>query len=733
MARGELGDDGGLPGPVDFFVSYTSADRPWAEWIAWELEAAGYSALIQAWDMQPGSNFVHEMHGATRSGARTIAVLSPAFLASEFCEAEWGAAFRRDPVGRGRRLIPVRVRDCDPDGLLGSVVYVDLVGLEPGASRAALLAGVKTERAKPARAPAHPGSDTGERPRRPDAGAAVFNVPVMTRTFVGREQQLEELATDLSREGVAAVTQIAAIHGLGGVGKTQLAARYARVHRGDYDVIWWLRADQPATLRADLAALAAALGLVDVDVDVDERQAVAVAAGWLERNRRWLLVFDNVTSPVAIAELVPEGAGGHVLITSRASADWRSLGGRQLTLDVWEREESRTFLRARTNEQEEGVLDEVADALGDLPLALEQAAAYANAKAISLASYVHRLRDRAPELFELGEPPRYEHTRYEHTTGTVWTLAFGRLAEQPPAREMLAVCAYLAPERIPLELLMTWADLANEASATERDISDAIELMFSFSLVTADVESTLRISPALQRFEQSALGHAERQQAITDAVRLLAAVLPERPGNPDGWPMYERMVAHALVATGHAVANNTALEDTARVLQRLAAYQRARATVARSASISSRARSATLAPSARVFLCHSSADKDQVRELYRRLVDDGFDPWLDEKDLLPGEPWESAIRRAVRASDFVLVCLSGAATTRAGYVHKEIKEALDVADSQPDGAIFVIPGKLEECEVPERLRHLHWIDLSTDVGYWNLTRALTHRLPSDTR
>src|ERR1051325_488028 len=99
----------------DFFVSYTSADRPWAEWIAWELEAAGYSALIQAWDMQPGSSFVHEMHEATRSGTRPIAVLSPAFLASEFCEAEWGAAFRTDPVGRGRQLIPVRVRACDPD------------------------------------------------------------------------------------------------------------------------------------------------------------------------------------------------------------------------------------------------------------------------------------------------------------------------------------------------------------------------------------------------------------------------------------------------------------------------------------------------------------------------------------------------------------------------------------------------------------------------------------------
>ena len=295
------------------------------------------------------------------------------------------------------------------------------------------------------------------------------------------------------------------------------------------------------------------------------------------------------------------------------------------------------------------------------------------------------------------------------------------------------MCAHLAPERIPRELLMTWAAPANESSATERDINDAIELMFSFSLLTADVDSTLRISPALQRFEHAALGQAERQQAITDALRLLDAVMPKRPADPDGWPAFERIVVHALVATGHAVANNTALEDTARVLQRLAAYQQARAAVEGSESFIGRARSAAPARSARVFLCYSSADKDQVRLLYRRLVDDGFDPWLDEEDLLPGEPWEPAIRRAVRASDFVIVCLSGAATTRAGFVHKEITEALDVADSQPEGAIFVIPAKLEECAVPERLRHLHWIELSTDVGYWNLTRALTHRLPRDTR
>ena len=130
---------------------------------------------------------------------------------------------------------------------------------------------------------------------------------------------------------------------------------------------------------------------------------------------------------------------------------------------------------------------------------------------------------------------------------------------------------------------------------------------------------------------------------------------------------------------------------------------------------------------ARVFLCHSSADKPAVRTLYRQLDMDGLAPWLDEEDLLPGVDWDHAIRSAVRKSDFVAVCLSSASTTSAGYVHKEIKEALDVADEQPEGTIFVIPVRLEECAVPSRLSHLHWVDLFVDGGYPRLLRALGTR------
>jgi tetratricopeptide (TPR) repeat protein len=129
----------------------------------------------------------------------------------------------------------------------------------------------------------------------------------------------------------------------------------------------------------------------------------------------------------------------------------------------------------------------------------------------------------------------------------------------------------------------------------------------------------------------------------------------------------------------------------------------------------------------RVFLCHSSDDKPLVRNLYNRLNSDGIDSWLDEENLLPGEEWEQEIIKAVRSSDIVIVCLSQRSINKRGYVQKEIKLALDVADEQPEGAIFLIPVKLEECDVPGRLSRWHWVNLFQEQGYEKLMRALKSR------
>jgi TIR domain len=147
----------------DFFVSYTKADQPWAEWIAWKLEEAGYSTLIQAWDFRPGGNFVLEMQKAASGTENTIVVLSPAYLQSEFTQPEWAAAFAQDPQGETRKLIPVRIAKCKPTGLLKSIIYVDLVGLPEEDARTALLGAFNT-RNKPTSVPAFPGPPTPQVP-----------------------------------------------------------------------------------------------------------------------------------------------------------------------------------------------------------------------------------------------------------------------------------------------------------------------------------------------------------------------------------------------------------------------------------------------------------------------------------------------------------------------------------------------------------------------------------------
>jgi formylglycine-generating enzyme required for sulfatase activity len=129
----------------------------------------------------------------------------------------------------------------------------------------------------------------------------------------------------------------------------------------------------------------------------------------------------------------------------------------------------------------------------------------------------------------------------------------------------------------------------------------------------------------------------------------------------------------------------------------------------------------------RVFLCHASTDKPAVRDLYQRLCADGLQPWLDEEDLLPGQDWPLEIPKAVRAADVVIVCLSRASISKTGYVQEELKLALDAADQQPEGAIFLIPLKLEDCDIPTRLRRWQWVNFFEEKGYDKLMRALRAR------
>jgi hypothetical protein len=138
------------------FISFNKADRRWATWIAWLLEAGGHKVTFQDWDFAPGQNFVLRMHEELQRADKVLLVLSPTFLASQYAAAEWSSAFTRDPTGRLRHLLPVRVEPCNPEGLLGPLIYVDLVGLTETDAQEKLLAGLSVESRRPQEPPDFP-------------------------------------------------------------------------------------------------------------------------------------------------------------------------------------------------------------------------------------------------------------------------------------------------------------------------------------------------------------------------------------------------------------------------------------------------------------------------------------------------------------------------------------------------------------------------------------------------
>lgn len=167
----------------DFFISYNRFDLHWAEWIAWTLEEAGYSVIIQAWDFRPGGNFVLDMQRAAAETQKTIAVLSPTYLKSAYTQPEWAAAFVEDPTALNRKFIPVRVAVCEPEGLLRAIAYVDLVGATQEEAKHKLLT-MMCARLKPDIKPNFPGS---KQDTKASSKASPENNPHKTLPFPNEE------------------------------------------------------------------------------------------------------------------------------------------------------------------------------------------------------------------------------------------------------------------------------------------------------------------------------------------------------------------------------------------------------------------------------------------------------------------------------------------------------------------------------------------------------------------
>lgn len=183
-----------------YFISYNKADRSWAEWLAWQLEECGHTAIIQAWDFVPGSNFALKMDEAAAKADKIIAVLSPNYLEAMYTQPEWAAAFSDDPTGKESKLIPVRVQECNPAGLLKQIIYIDLVGLDEENAKREFLSKIDTRRMRPKVAPAFPGSgDTVSRTA--DERHQGRETAVFPSTHKGASQRIPKIIplTDLDR------------------------------------------------------------------------------------------------------------------------------------------------------------------------------------------------------------------------------------------------------------------------------------------------------------------------------------------------------------------------------------------------------------------------------------------------------------------------------------------------------------------------------------------------------
>jgi len=542
---------------VDFFVSYTSNDRAWAEWVAWQLEQAGYRVIIQAWDFEPGDNFVDRMRDALEQADRTLALVSAAYLASPYCTNEWTGAFLHDPDGRNR-LLQVRIEDCEMSRLLRAQVYVDLVGLPREQAKARLLAEVKRGRRKPTSEPSFP-HDQRAGPRFPGHGLEITNLPPRNPAFSGRAALLEELHKTQTGGG-----QAAAVHGLGGVGKTQLALEYAHRYAADYDVIWWVPAEQPVAIPGLLTGLAKRLGIPEL---ADQAELLASLWDELRRRDRWLLIYDNAPGPRDLAPYRPPGGPGRVLVTSRMPT-W-DRGTATVRLDVLNRDEAVAFLRRRTGSDDTSMAA-LAEALGDLPLALEQAAAYMDETHTSPARYLALYREHGAELLTHGEP-----LTTEQTVTTTWQVALDRLSTTTGAQELLGLCAFLAPDDIPRGLLGEHADVLPQPLHTTigRPLAynQAISTLGRFSLATV-TEDSLEVHRLVQTVVRATLGIEDEKAWATLAIRLLSAGFPNPADEPANWRECQRLLPHVLAVAGHGQRLDVELAGWTSLYNRAAHY-----------------------------------------------------------------------------------------------------------------------------------------------------------------
>ncbi|MCK9925160.1 FxSxx-COOH system tetratricopeptide repeat protein [Frankia sp. AgPm24] len=619
----------------DFFVSYTSADAAWATWIAWHLEENDYKVLIQAWDSTPGTNWRYQMEQGMIHAARTIAVLSPAYMRSRFGLEEMRSAWAADPQGTLRKLIPVRVEEFRPVGVLSRIVSLDLFGLSEPEARERLRTDIRATldgREKPSASPdfpapiveGRPGQAPPPGPRSTDRPLLVgqprpmpmfpaelpkiWNVPEPTARFVDRPE-LAQLT-----EAMAGDRPLVALTGTAGIGKTSLALEYVRAHRADFDAVWWVPAGRTDQIANQVSAAAPLLGLPA------ETSASAVLAQLDAGHRRWLLVVDASTSRDALPDWLPTTSGdGRILVTSRD--DRWDAHGQVIHAEALDRAHAVELLADRLPAIDRTAAGEIADRFGGLPQALDQAAHLMISESLQARHYLDELRADPLALLSEGEAPGRPGI-----TAVTLSDASIRLvdANAPTAGELLRLAAHAdIATPFPLWLLRDHPDALSldaltsnttpsspdapspDAPSPDSPWSAAAEGLRAATArprVLARAVSDLQ-SHGLVRYQgdelhlPSVLGTVLRGRTTPDHAahlnasigRLLHAALPENVvGDPATWQAWHTLLPHAL-----AVLENTSPDqdtpETAWLAEHAAAYRLERGQPAEAELLATRA------------------------------------------------------------------------------------------------------------------------------------------------
>ena len=556
---------------MDFFVSHADADTQWAEWIAAELERAGYGVIVKAWDFRPGENSLSRHDEALATCRHTLCVLSPAYVESEV--ATRTAAHYQALEGKERALIPVRVADCTVPPLLGPYIQIDLADIDDeNTAQRQLLTGVAGRVPRVARG-GFPKSSRS-RVRFPGVAQDAFELRGHRPDpyFVGRDDELAGLYRYFEPARPTAAVQV--ITGLGGLGKTRLAVEYAFWHDSAYSTVWWIRAEDSATMRGDYVELAQALGL---QFDNDN-QAIAALRQELRRRRDWLLIFDNAEDPDDLFDLLPEKPQGHVLVTSRRR-EWPHTETRRI--DSLSTPAAVEYLQQRGRVADPNKARDLAEALGCLPLALVQAASVIGT-GMPVADYVDALHKQSPELFSEGRA-----ADHELTIDSTWRVSVDHLTRRSSAAvAVFRLAAFLAADAIPLGMLKPVADMPAELSqalANPFQLNKATAALGEYSLAET-TEGLLSIHRMVQAVTRADLGDdAPRWAGL--ALAAIAAAFPENVEDPRNWEDCERLLAHVLSCTGHAGHRRIEIALTVQLLDHVTGYLLARGRIDTAATV----------------------------------------------------------------------------------------------------------------------------------------------------